>query len=300
VARFELLLKPKFMILFAILLSGLATIATYRFIQQQKEQIQGQQEQRIKLQKIIVAQQDLQMGTMLNETLLVVAEWPEDIIPLGSFSSMDLVAGRVLKSPVFTKEPILEAKLAPPGSEGGFSSIIPLGMRAATVAVNVVSGVSGFVLPGTYVDVVTTVSPSSNKEETASKIILENVKVLAVDQLFERKDDDPMTVQSVTLLVNPEQSEKLVLASTEGKLQLTMRNRADSSETNTTPGIWLKDLIAANNPPPPPVRVSTRRTIQPTKQEPVPAAVKEARPQPRKVEVIRATKKEEITFDSEE
>ena len=241
------------------------------------------------------------LGTALDGSVLGETEWPEDIIPIGSFSSIDLVSGRVLKSDVFAKEPILEPKLAPPGSAGGFSSIIPVGMRAATVGVNVVSGVSGFVLPGTYVDVVTTVSPSSEKEETASKIILENVKVLAVDQLFERKDDDPMTVHSVTLLVNPEQSEKLVLASTEGKLQLTMRNNADDSVETETPGIWLKDLITANSPPPAPIRSSTRRrTTTSQRPQPVASPAPEEKTKARTVEVIRATEKEVVTFGNEE
>ncbi len=281
--RFEFLFKPKFMIPFAILLSGLATIAVYRYIQQQKESIE---EPKVVFHNVVVALQDLPVGTTLDPTLLTVAQWPTDIIPEGSFTTPSFLDGRVLKSNVYAKEPILMGDLSPLGSAGGFSSIIPKGKRAATVKVDIVSGVSGFILPNTYVDVLATVTPTGKQEDMASKIVLENIKVLAVDQLFQRQTDEPVTVQSVTLLVTPEESEKLALACTEGELQLTMRNSTDSVKVETTPRVWLKDLLEGKKQP-----VSTVRRVRraPRPQEP-------PKKKPRSIEVIRATEKEVITF----
>ena len=189
----------------------------------------------------------------------------------------------MIKAEAFPGDLIIESKLAPVGSEGGFSSIIPPGMRALTVEVNTYVGVGGFILPNTRVDVLVTVPSYQDKEEASTRIILENIKVLAVDQTFQRKGDDPVTVQTVTLLVTPEQAEKLVLASTEGKLQLSLRNDADDGKLSTS-GVQLKELVKKSAP----VRRSTvRRAQTPQKDKKV-------------VEVIESGERENVTFENGE
>jgi pilus assembly protein CpaB len=184
-------------------------------------------------------------------------------------------------------EAIIESKLAPKGSEGGFSSIIPDGMRALTVSVNNSSGVGGFILPNTRVDVLVTVSSPVEKEESSTRIILEDIKVLAVDQTFERKEDDPVIVQTVTLLVTPEDAEKLVLASTEGKLQLSLRNNADRSMM-TTSGVKLRQLGV--NQSQSGGGAGPARRVQPA----------EAPPSQKVIEVIRSSERAEVTFENGE
>ena len=286
-------MKSKVIIVIALLAGVLATFTAYRYMESEKESIK---KPKIPTTGVIVATKDLSIGTVLKAEHLKLNDWPEDILPAGNFKMIDELVDRVIKTEVHVNEPILDYKLAPMGSASGFSSIIPPGMRAVTVAVNVVIGVSGFILPNTKVDVIATVSPSQKKEDTISKTILENVKVLAVDQTFEPKDDDPMTVQSVTLLVAPEEAEKLTLASNAGKLQLTLRNAADEMPAMTA-GMRLGELLATNQP-------VTRRTPRVVRQStPPPAKVETPASKPiptsKEVEVIRSSKRTTVTFEDE-
>ena len=135
-------------------------------------------------------------------------------------------------------EPLLEGKLASKEAGAGLPPIIPEGMRAVSVRVNEVIGVAGYVLPGTRVDVLNTLSPTNNPTDTTSKVVLANVQVLTSGTRLEQDQEDakPMQVTVVTLLVTPEQSERLALASTEGKIQLALRNPLDQGAPQT-PGI---------------------------------------------------------------
>jgi len=282
------LLRPRVMILFALILGGISTYSAYKYLEKQKEKIK---EPEIEKRQIVVASVDIPIGTKLDNTNLILTEWPVELIPRETFQELTILDGRVTKEKIYAKEAILESKLAPPGSTGGFASLIPIGMRAMTVAVNVVSGVSGFILPGTYVDVVVTANTTNAKGDATSKIILENVIVMAVDQIFEKEDDDPMTVQSVTLLIEPEDTEKLALASTEGTLQLTLRNSAEFSDNSMANGIKLAEMIATKAAAANRVYRKRRSSSQPAQN------IIEPEQQERKVEVIRANKRSEITFD---
>src|SRR5215211_1524128 len=141
-------------------------------------------------------------------------------------------------------EPILPAKLASKEAGAGLPPVIPEGMRAVSVRVNEVIGVAGYVLPGTRVDVVATASPSESHSDTTSRVILSNVQVLTAGTRMEQDQDKgkPVQVTVVTLLVNPEQSERLALASTEGKIQLALRNPMDQGAP-ATPGIKTAALV---------------------------------------------------------
>src|SRR5262249_14139014 len=148
------------------------------------------------------------------------------------------VKGRGLVLPVIQNEPILPMKLAAKDAGAGLPPAIPPGLRAVSVRVNEVIGVAGYVLPGTHVDVVATVSPTDQHPDTTTKVILTNVQVLAAGTKIDRETDKnkPIPVTVVTLLVNPEESERLTLAASEGKIQLALRNPLDR-EAPVTHGI---------------------------------------------------------------
>src|SRR5205085_7247670 len=150
--------------------------------------------------------------------------------PEGTFATPSDIIGRGLIVPLVKNEPVLPAKLASKEAGAGLPPIIPEGMRAVSVRVNEVIGVAGYVLPGTRVDVVATASPTSQPQDATSKVVLSNVQVLAAGTRLEQDQDKgkPMQVTVVTLLVYPEQSERLALASTEGKIQLALRNPLDT------------------------------------------------------------------------
>lgn len=276
------LLKPKFVIPLA-LVSGLLT--TYGVFQYLKQQEDPNREPEIVKRSVVVASRDLLAGTSLSIGDMVVREWPVDIIPEGSFEAADEIKDRVVKIAVTPGEAILASKLTPQGSGGGVAGLIPEGMRALTVAVNVVSGVGGFILPGTRVDVLVTVAPTTKKTENLTKTILQNVEVLAVDQTYKSNSDEPITVKSVTLLVTPEDAEKLALASNEGKLQLSLRSGVDS-ELASTKGVKMDQLIYQPKPKP---------TYRP-KPAPKPKVV-EAVDNSKVVEIIRANVRSEVEFE---
>ena len=275
--------KLKFIIPMAVVMSASATFGIYRYLEKQKDKIQQPEIGHV---QVVLARTDLPLGEKLKSTDLVVVDWPENLKPKGSFADMSEIVDRVIKTAVYEGETIIESKLAPSGSEGGFPAVIPPGMRALTVSVNTQTGVSGFLLPNTRVDVLVTVPSSVNKRYSTTKIILEDIKVLAVDQTYERKGDEPVAVQSVTLLVTPRQAEKLALACTEGKLQLSLRNTSDRT-VQPTSGVRLSELI-------------TRRTYTPTvtkkpvekKQAPVEPEITE-----RVVEVIRSGERSNVKFE---
>jgi len=236
---------------------------------------------------VVVAAFPIALGTPLKAADLQIKQWPEDLVPDSSFQDVNEVIGRVMKTEVIAGEPILVTKLAPTGSGGGVPGLIPSGMRAFTVAVNVVSGVGGFILPRTRVDVLATVSPNGMKNGTTTKTILQNVEVLAVDQTFNKNSDDPVVVKSVTLVVSPDEAEKLALASNEGKLQLVLRNGTDLEMRNTD-GVKISQFNGRIEPEPQP------RIIRP---KPAPEKVEEDEAPTRVVEVIRANVRSQIAFE---
>jgi pilus assembly protein CpaB len=156
---------------------------------------------------------------------------------------------------IAAREPITESRLAPIGSAAGLSSVIPEGFRAMTVKVDEVVGVSGFIMPGTLVDVVVVISPPQGAaaQDRVSKIVLQNIKVLASGQNIDKpkNEKEAERVKSVTLQVTPEQAEKLALASTEGQLQLVMRNSVDQGD-EVTPGANKNTLLSGERAKPVP------------------------------------------------
>jgi pilus assembly protein CpaB len=199
---------------------------------------------------VVVARANLALASELRADDLTTVQWPEGSVPDGAFSDPQQLVGRGLIAAVVQHEPILPGKLASKEAGSGLPPIIPEGKRAVSVKVNEVIGVAGYVLPGTMVDVVTTQSPTARPEDMTSKVVLTQVPVLTAGTRLEQdgKDGKPMQVTVVTLLVTPEQSERLALASNEGKIQLALRNPMDQSAPVTT-GIQPAGLLGRGAAP---------------------------------------------------
>ena len=200
-------------------------------------------------QPVVVASADLPLGTELKKEDLTVVNFPVGGAPEGSFAKPADIFGRGLIVSMVKNEPVLAAKLASKEAGAGLPPVIPEGMRAVSVRVNEVIGVAGYVLPGTRVDVVATGSPNGQPQDATSKVVLSNVQVLTSGTRMEQDQEKgkPMQVTVVTLLVYPEQSERLALASTEGKIQLALRNPLDQGAPET-PGMKQAVLLGMAKP----------------------------------------------------
>jgi pilus assembly protein CpaB len=195
-------------------------------------------------QPVVVAAADLAIGTELKKEDLTVMNFPAGQAPAGAFAKPSDVLGRGIIVSMVKNELVLNAKLASKEAGSGLPTVIPDGMRAVSVRVNEVIGVAGYVLPGTRVDVLATANPSNQAQDVTTKVILSNVQVLTAGTRMEQDAEKgkPVQVTVVTLLVFPEQSERLALASTEGKIQLALRNPLDLGAPET-PGVKTAGLL---------------------------------------------------------
>jgi len=199
---------------------------------------------------IVVAVRDLPAGAMVTREDVATLDWPGSVLPEGYASQVGDVVGRGLVVEVRKNEPVLDWKLADKEAGGGLAITIPEGMRAVSVEVDEVIGVAGFVLPGTRVDVLATVMPGTDRRQTTTRIILQNVRALAADQAYQQDiNGEPQAVTVVTLLVTPDEAEALTLASTEGRIQLALRNTLDSQAVDTR-GRQITSLVGGGSPSP--------------------------------------------------
>jgi pilus assembly protein CpaB len=278
--------------------------------------------------KLVAASKKLELGALVTKDDIHLVEWPKATPVAGSFSDPDKVVGRALMTPVQVNEPILESKLAPKEAGAGLTAVIPPGMRALSIQVNSVIGVSGFVMPGSRVDLVLIATPPSDvkgarKDEVASKIILENLEVLAAGQNVQRDvEGKPQTVQDVTLLVTPEQAQKVALATQGGRIQLALRNPMDKlaaepplsiqSELYTGPTMERPESeksksapserpVAAKKAGTRPVPTQSAKPAAARKAAPPPPVVQPA-PAPRiiSVELIQGAKRSTQDFEEQE
>lgn len=188
--------------------------------------------------KVAVTVVDVGLGSRLTPEMVRLVDWPTGALPPGAFSDPKLLAGRVVHTTLQRGEPIMESKLAPPGTLGGLSAVVANGKRAMTVRVNDVIGVAGFALPGNFVDILVSTQDDSatgrNREDSSiSKIVLERILVLAIAQDPNRDETKPKVVNAVTLELTPEQTEKLDLARSVGTLSLVLRNQIDPEPVST-------------------------------------------------------------------
>ena len=273
---------------FALLLSALVSVMAYR-------QVRDRLNQGDDRSQIVVAAERLPLGTRLSEQHLRLAPWSANVALEGSFSEPQELIGRGVIVPMIPNEPVLQSKLAPTEAGAGLTSAIPEGMRAVAVKVNDVIGVAGFVLPGTRVDVILT--GEDNKIEV-SKIILENIQVLAADQNLEQDaSGKPREVQVITLLVTPEESQKVALASVEGRIQLALRNPLDFA--NTYPNAVRKTGLYGRSPEAPAPKPVVRKAVRKKSPKPKKTEAKPEAPQTQTwaVELIQGTNRETHSFE---
>jgi pilus assembly protein CpaB len=280
---------------FALALSILVTFVVYRTLNQRLNPRASE------TTKVVVAAEKIALGTRLEEKHLRAIAWPVNSPLEGSFQAPQELVGRGVIIPLVMNEPIVEPKLAPREAGAGLTTAIPEGMRAVGVKVNDVIGVAGFALPGTRVDVILTGSPDDRGTDT-SKIVLENVQVLAAGQNVEQDASGrPQNVQVITLLVTPEDSQKLALASADGKIQLALRNPMDLKMEDPAP--VRRDVLyrqaVMNVEQPAPVKASgpIRRVAAPKAVE-----VKPEPPQPKvfNVELIQGNDRKSVAFEVKE
>ena len=262
------------------------------------------------LSRVAVAKVAIPLGTKIVPEQIMVVQFPKESMPDGSFESPEKLAGRVAIINIAAREPITESKIAPEGTAGGLSAVIPEGYRAMTVKVDDVVGISGFIMPGTLVDVVVVIDPEAQAgmQNPISKIVLQNIKVLANGQNIDKPQDqrEANSVKAVTLQVTPEQAEKLALASTEGNLQLVMRNQIDQGDEQT-PGVNKRGLLSgekATTAPEPgslkseqPKAQQAEPRVRRVRVEAEPKAAPATPPAPRtSVEMIEGSKKRSVDF----
>jgi pilus assembly protein CpaB len=259
------------------------------------------------LNKVAVAKVAIPIGSKIIAEQIMVVQFPKESTPDGAFDSVEKLAGRVAVVNIGAREPITESRLAAEGTAAGLSAIIPEGYRAMTVKVDDAAGISGFIQPGALVDVVVTIDPEgSGRQDPISKIVLQNIKVLANGQNIDKPENEreANSVKAVTLQVTPEQAEKLALAATEGKLQLVMRSQIDQGNEET-PGVNKRNLLSGDKatPVPDPGALKSEQPksdAKPVRRAPAskPAVTAPApQPTPRtQVEMIEGAKKRNVEF----
>jgi pilus assembly protein CpaB len=185
--------------------------------------------------RYVTASRSIQSGEVLKLENLAMVDWPESVPVQGGFGKVDDLAGRSVIYPVASGQPILNTYLAAPGSGIGLTVRIPEGMRATSVRSDDVVGVAGFLFPGSHVDVLVTYH-SDRAATPATQIVLQDVEVLTAGKNFE---PDPQgkaqSVNVVTLLLSPQDAQKVVLAASQGSIQFVLRNGADRGRVNPIP-----------------------------------------------------------------
>jgi pilus assembly protein CpaB len=271
----------------AIVIAVIASRFVYRQIQQ------ASVVKPMPVSHVVVASRPLALGTPLTAQDLALITWPQDTPMAGSFTRIQDCIGRSVITPMSKNEPILEAKLAPKEAGVGLPAAIPVGMRAVSVRVDDVVGVSGFAMPGTMVDVMATGTPQG-ESDSLTRTIIQDVRVLAAGQTVEQdKQGKPHTVGVVTLLLTPKQADQLTMASTDNRIHLALRNTIDTKVIEKSEPVFKSALLLGGAPPRPSGgggHHAPRHTVRPEKP---------AGPAPYVVEVIKGNKKTDQTFSGQ-
>jgi len=236
----------------AVVLGLVTSILVFSWLQNEKNRLMAAPIPLTQNVKVVVANGDFAWGTKLTPEMVQIQEFPSGSIPEGHFTNVDGVKDRVVMVDVKRNELLLESKLAPVGTtSGGVAAVTDINKRAMSVKVDDVIGVAGFIKPADRVDVMVTIEPETGKQgtNTMSKMILENVKVLAAGTQMERKgkDEEPKQVQVITVEVDVEEAEKLALASTQGRLRLALRNPLNQEHV-LTKGANVGALLSSYRP----------------------------------------------------
>lgn len=269
-------------VLIAVGVAALASFGVFRAIQRMPVR-----EVEVRSLHQVVAARELAMGQLITKDDVKLVAWPASSpVPQG-FTDIESVLNRGLIDGVVANEPLTEGKLAPLEAGGGLPPTITEGMRALSVKVNEVIGVAGYVVPGTRVDVLVTLSNRSGQSDSMTRVVVSDVEVLTAGTRMDQakaRDGQAIPASVVTLLVTPEDAEKIALASTEGSIMLTLRNPLDRAPTQTT-GVRTAALMGQPAPAPVVKTGGGRRVaVRP------PTPVQEA-PQAYTVEAIRGAKR---------
>jgi pilus assembly protein CpaB len=200
----------------------------------------------VQTKTIVVAAQPLRFGAELTDANLKEVPWPETAIPAGAFArKSDLLAQgrRIVLAAIEPNEPVLAVKVTGPGQRATLSALVRPGMKAVTIRVNDVEGVGGFVLPGDHVDVVLT--RQIDKGQASTDVVLQNARVLAIDQTADERTSKPSVAKSVTLEVTTVEAQKVWLASSVGNLSLLLRKAGERDEARARK-ITLQDLFSGD------------------------------------------------------
>jgi pilus assembly protein CpaB len=264
--------------LVALMLGALVSLLVYKNLQKSGPAV-------VASEGVVVAASDIQVGTKISASDLRLVQFPAANLPKGYYSKIKDVEGRGAILPIAAGEFVLPNRLAAEKSGYGLPSLIPPGMRAVSVRVNDIVAVAGFVIPGTHVDVLLTGNPGNSGEQQTTTV-LENVAVIATGQKLERNSaGEPQTTPVITLLVSPDDGQRLTLASSQGRIQLALRNPLDTKQENvasvSAPALYKNSVAAAV----PVVRAKATHP-RPVVTPPPPSVYS--------VEVIRGSEKKEV------
>ncbi len=233
----------------SIVLAGLAVIGARTYLNQQRLAMLNMAKPAAAMNGVVVASEPMRFGTRIEKTSLKLIPWPENALPPGAFTSFEDLLGdnsqpRYAKASIDVGEPIQKTKITGFGERATLSAALSVGMKAVSIRVNDVLGVSGFVLPGDRVDIMLTRTrrgSARNSDETYTDVLLQGVKVLAIDQSADDRTDKPSVVKTVTLEVATPEAQKLTLAQNVGVLSLALR-RVASSDVEYIEPVRISDL----------------------------------------------------------
>ena len=244
-----------FMLILAVLFGSGAVFVTKMWMDSQRSLVTSAEAGIPPVTTVVVAATPLRFGDQLQNDNLREIAWPNGNIPTGGFVTRDEIlkdGERFVLTAMEANEPVLGWKITGPGQRATLSAVVEAGKKAVTIRVNDVLGVAGFVLPGDRVDILLTRGGRRGGGSSYVDVLLQGVKVLAIDQLADERSDDPQVVRAVTLEVDTEQAQKLTLAANVGQLSLALRNVAQD-DGELTRRITMNDLNAGTDsalPPP--------------------------------------------------
>jgi pilus assembly protein CpaB len=247
----------------AVFIAAMATYGVYRVLQAAKLSA------RVATASVVVAAKDVPAGAVLDQQSLEVKQWPAVAVPEEAIANLDAAVGRVARVPIFTGEAIVPGRLARAGTAPGLEARITPGMRAMSVRINDVAGMSGLVQPNSRVDVLVSLREGSSNSEEVSKLFLENMRVLSMGSRTTRDDSgDPTPATTATLEVTPAQAEKLAVAMRQGMIQLVLRGFDDTDSTGTKGSSSSEVLAQLRDAKPAPV--VARASSRPARSTPKP------------------------------
>ena len=281
----------------ALLVAAAATFGAYRLLA-------ANSKAELTTRPVVIANRDIPEGIAIDRIALSVSQWPVQTVPVGAFSSIDSVAGRVARVAVYNGEAIVPGRLAPVGTGPGLELKIPPGQRAMAVRINDVAGISGLLQPNSRVDVLVTIR-EENADKQVAKLFMSNMLVLSVGTEVQRDTQGkPINATTVTLAVTPEEAERLAIAMNTGSIQLVLRGYGDPDSVRTkgaSSGDVLSQLKGTSTVIPSPSRATPPKIVYRPLPAPKPEPKKEAPPPPPdsfKVDVYRAGKAVQQKFDT--